>query len=107
MLDVAELSTTQVVFATVVAVVGSARVTRLIVADEYPPSIWVRMKWDQITHDGPWAKLVHCPWCASPYVFAVCFAWAVLSDLHWSWWVFWGWLAGSYLAAMVTHWDEG
>jgi hypothetical protein len=31
---------------------------------------------------------------------------AWLTDLHWGWWLFWGWLAGSYLTAMVVERDE-
>jgi hypothetical protein len=26
--------------------------------------------------------------------------------MHWFWWLFWGWLAGSYLTAMVVEHDE-
>lgn len=96
-----------VVVAAIVGVLGTARLTRLIVADSYPPSVWLRIKWDTLTHDGPWSKLVHCAYCASPYIAAPNLAWAVLSDLHWSWWIFNGWLAASYVASLVVFWDEG
>ena len=94
------------VMAVVVGVVSTARMTRLLVADEWPPTVWLRIRWDTITHDGPWGKLGHCPWCASPYIAAIILAWALLSDLHWTWWVFNGWLAGSYAASWVVFHDE-
>lgn len=96
----------QYVAAAIVGIVAAARLTRLIVEDEYPPSAWVRSKWDGITNDGPWAKLVHCPWCAGPYVSGIILLWAVLSHLHWTWWLFNGWLAMSYAASWIVFHDE-
>lgn len=95
------------VVAGVVGVLSAARLTRLLVADEFPPVVWFRIKWDEATKDGSWSKLVHCPWCAAPYFSAIVLAWALLSGLHWTWWVFNGWLAGAYLASMVVFHDEG
>lgn len=94
------------VAAAIVGILASARLTRLLVAEDYPPAVWLRMKWDTITKDGEWSKIVHCPWCASPYISAILLAWGVLSRLHWSWWVFCGWLAGSYIASWVVFHDE-
>ena len=85
---------------------ATARLTRLITADEYPPSAWLRTKWDALTRDGKWSLLVHCHWCASPYVAAVVLATGELSDYHYVWWLICGWLAGSYVAAMVVERDE-
>lgn len=92
--------------AIIVFVLATARLTRLLVNDEFPPSVWLRIKWDTITKDGSWSKLVHCPWCAAPYIAAILLAWGVLSGLHWSWWVFCGWLAGSYAASWIVFHDE-
>jgi hypothetical protein len=98
--------------AVVVAVLGAARFTRLIVHDTYPPAVavrqwWVRVTWDDKTStEGRWGLLATCHWCASPYVFALVLGSGWLSDLHWGWWLFWGWLAGSYLTAMVVERDE-
>lgn len=94
------------VAASVVGVLSAARLTRLAVADEFPPSVWVRMKWDTLTKDGSWSKLAHCPWCASPYFSAMILLWAVLSHLHWSWWLFNSWMAMSYAASWVVFHDE-
>jgi hypothetical protein len=92
--------------AVLVAVVGTARLTRLLVFDTYPPAAWVRARWDGLTKDGPWSVLVHCGYCAAPWIAVVTIAWGYFTDLHWSWWVFYGWLALSYLAATFVSWDE-
>lgn len=93
--------------AAIVGVFSAGRFTRLVVADEYPPTIWVRMKWDTITHDGPWSKFAHCHWCFAPWAFLPILLWGYFTDLQPAWWLFNGWLAGSYLASIVVNWDEG
>jgi hypothetical protein len=93
-------------FAFILLSLATARLTRLLVNDDWPPSTWFRIKWDTITKDGIWSKIVHCPWCASPYIAAILLAWAVLSNLHWSWWLFTGWLAVSYVASWIVFHDE-
>lgn len=95
-----------VVAAVLVAVVGTARLTRLLVFDTYPPAAWVRSRWEAITNDGPWATLVNCGYCAAPWIAVITIAWAWATSLHWSWWLFYGWLSLSYLAAIVVAWDE-
>jgi hypothetical protein len=98
--------------ALLVGVLGGARLTRLIVHDHYPPAEavrgwWIRLTWNEETNsEGRWGLLATCHWCASPYVFAIVLASAYFSDLHWFWWLFWGWLAGSYLIGMVVERDE-
>lgn len=94
------------VAAALIGVLSVGRLTRLLVAEDYPPAVWLRTKWDTVTKDGEWSKIVHCPWCAAPYIGAMILAWALLSDFHWSWWVFNGWLAGSYAASWVVFHDE-
>ena len=98
------------VVAAIVGVVAAARITRLIVNDSFPPIVWLRMKWDDATakdgKEGSWTLLAHCPWCAAPYVSAIILAWALLSHLHWTWWVFNGWMAGSYAASWIVFHDE-
>lgn len=87
------------------AIIGVGRLTRVIVYDDFPPAVWFRIKWDTITKDGPWSKLVHCWWCASFWVALLCFGWWVAGMyvpwIGWGWWAFWGSLAISYVATMV------
>ena len=96
--------------AIIVAIVGVARLTRAIVHDDFPPFVWWRIKWSTWTKDGPWAKLFHCWWCLSFWVALVCIGWFLLTAVHvfflWTWWIFWGGLALSYLATMLIVRDE-
>ncbi len=84
-----------------------ARLTRLVTVDSWPPVVWLRIKWDTLTNDGPWSDLVHCPYCAAPWLALPVIGWAFLSDLHWTWWLFNGWLALAYVAAMIVARDAG
>jgi len=92
----------EIIAAAVVGVVSAARLTRLITQDTYPPVVWLRIKWANITNEGPWEKLATCPWCAAPYITAIILAWGLLTDFQVAWWVFNGWLAAAYLASMVV-----
>lgn len=99
------MSTFQIVATAVIGVLATARLTRLLVHDTYPPSAWVRDKWRSLTHDGAWSELVGCHYCAAPY-----FAVLVLLAGEWSdynpWWYYvCGVLAGSYVAAIVVSFD--
>lgn len=92
--------------AVAVAVVSAARLTRLLVFDDYPPVVWVRRGWDRLTNDGPWSQLVHCGFCAAPWILAAVAAWGWLSHLHWTWWVLNAWLAASYVASIIVAYDQ-
>lgn len=94
------------VLAVATAVLGVGRLARVATHDPFPPAIWLRMRWDRLVKDGSWSKLAHCFWCATPWIMLVCIAWGALSSFHWTWWAFWGWLALSYLAAIVIARDE-
>jgi hypothetical protein len=104
-MDFLALSTTETVLGLLVAVLGTARLTRIIAHDDYPPSEWVRAHWIALVGEG-WGKLATCIWCAQPYVAAICIAWAYFSEMHWSWWVFWGWLALSQAGSTLLAYDE-
>lgn len=90
----------------VVGILSAARLTRLLTQDSFPPAAWLRVKWDALTKDGPWSTLVHCHWCLSPWFTLFIGAWMYFSHMHWTWWAFNGWLAASYLVAMVVERDE-
>lgn len=93
------------VLAILVGLLGVGRLTRVIVYDDFPPAVWWRIKWAEITHDGPWKKLFTCWWCLSFWVSLGCIAWFLLADLNvvilYAWWIFWGALALSYAATMI------
>lgn len=94
------------ILASIVGIVGGARLTRLIVDDAYPPVVKFRAWWDGRTEESLWNKLFHCPWCLGPWVIAVVILSGWLSHLHIAWWVFWGWLAASYVASWIVFHDE-
>lgn len=94
--------TLYILAAVLVGVLASARLTRLLTTDSWPPVVWLRMKWAEITDDGPWYDLVDCPWCASPWIVLVNLMVALLTDMHEVWWIFNGWMAASLVVAWVT-----
>ncbi len=98
------------ILAILVGVLGTGRLTRAVVYDDFPPFVWWRMKWSEWTGGGPWEKLFHCWWCLGFWVALVCIGWFLLIDVNafflWSWWIFWGALALSYVSAMIIVRDE-
>lgn len=101
------------VLAVAVGILGTGRLTRVLVHDEFPPAAWLRQKWsDWVNRHNhqDWGMLLFCWWCAAPWIMAVTIGTFALSFLHpvlgWAWWLFWGWLALSYVASMVVARDE-
>ena len=101
------------------AVVGTARATRLVVHDSWPPAEAFRVWWTNQTEvkggwRRDWSVLVTCPFCASPYIAAVVLGSGIiagvwdpdLSTLAGWWWVLAAWATVSYLAAMLVLRDE-
>lgn len=98
-----------VVAAVLVGIVSSARLTRLLTADLFPPIVWFRIRWDNWMEDHgkeDWKKLFHCHWCMSLWTTIPVVLWGWLSDLHISWWIVNLILAMSYVNAMVVERDE-
>ena len=92
----------------VVGIIAAARITRLVVADDYPLSIRLRIWWDKKVK-GPWNKLLHCPWCFGPWATLLVGALAYGADqidLAWLWFVIFGWLAASYATSWLVFHDE-
>lgn len=85
---------------------SSARLTRLLTQDSFPPVVRVRMAWDVKTEGSPWNDLAHCHWCLAPWVVAVMGAWGYFTSLHWSWWVASVWLTVAYATSWTVHHDE-
>ena len=83
----------------------SALLTRLLTEDTWPPAAWVRNKWVDYWNGNDWGELFVCPFCMAPWLAIPILGWGWLSDLHWSWWLFNGWLALAYVAAMIVARD--
>lgn len=105
-----ELAWWQTALAVLVAIIGSARLTRVITYDDFPPSVWFRV-WFRSWAKEDWHKLVECPWCMGPWVTLVAIGTFLLTFVHpafaWLWWLFWAWMAMSYLVSQYVYWDEG
>jgi hypothetical protein len=99
------MSPFQIVCAALVTIGASARLTRLIVFDTYPPVAWLRIKWHTITKDNEWSKLVDCGYCAAPYFTAALLAWGYFTKWQLAWWIVCCWLAASYAASIVVAYD--
>jgi len=91
--------------AALVAVLAVARLTKLLTEDTWPPAAWLRGKWVDRFNDSSWAELFICPFCMAPWVAVLVLATGWISDLHPAWWAFNGWLAVSYVAAIVVAYD--
>lgn len=92
-----------------VAITSAARITRLVTHDAFPPAVWVRMKWDDLTTSkgkpSGWNLLLHCAYCFSFWATVAVVAWGYLSDFDTAWWIVNSIFGGSYLAAIVMVHD--
>jgi hypothetical protein len=98
------------VAAFVFASLSSARLTRLVVWDSYPPVARLRAWWDSKTEDSEWNLLLHCGYCFGAWASLAIFGWFTIDlvldgHVHWSWWAFNGWLSVAYLAAIIMAYD--
>lgn len=105
----------------VVASLSTARINRLFVWDVYPPVAWLRDKWDEWTglrdskgelqRDsegnvlGNWTPLMHCGYCFGMYAAIPVLLTGWLSGWHTAWWIVNGWLALSYVGAIIMAFD--
>lgn len=89
-----------------VTVMSAARVTRLITYDAFPPSAWLRAKYDDLTNENEWSLLVHCGYCFSFWATLAIAVWGYFSGWHTAWWLTNSILGGSYLAAIVMAADK-
>lgn len=95
-----------------VAVLGTARVTRIATYDKFPPADKLRRWWVKKTLDTGWEDLATCIWCAGPWLTLMCVVWFLVGWLWvpWllvAWWIFYTWMALSYLVSQYVYWDEG
>jgi hypothetical protein len=92
-----------------VTVLSAARLTRLMVADDFPPVKFFRdLAYDWLDK-GPkrrqWQIITWCAYCAAFWVVGPIVAWGYLTDWQTAWWLFNGALAASYLASIVVRFD--
>ena len=96
--------------AVLIGIVSTARMTRLITHDDFPPVEAVRNWWVRHTNDS-WGSLILCPFCLAPYLTAVQITWFLLLwDEGWLFTWFWllphAWWAVSYVVAIIVSYDQ-
>jgi len=93
----------------VVLVTSSARVTRLLTWDKFPPIAFFRdayADWtDKTDRRRGWQVLAFCGYCMSFWVTLGLGLWGWLTDFQEAWWVANGILGASYLAAILMAFD--
>lgn len=101
-----------------VTIVSSARLTRVVTFDVFPPARWLRNTWgdimDRHSLTRGYVVLLFCQWCFSFWATLAVVLWGYLSDFDEIWWIANGSLAASYLAAIfmtndgdnTTHDDD-
>ena len=108
------MSTLVYIGAVLALIFASARLTRAVVFDDFPPSKWIRLKWDNLTVGTGWNELFHCPYCMGIWialpltVLAVGFTlgWSVFGGILGIFWVFLAWMTVAYLSGIIvaTNW---
>lgn len=85
-------------------IVSSARLTRVVTFDVFPPTRWLRNAWgdlmDRASLTRGYAILLSCQWCFSFWATLGVVLWGYYSDWDEVWWIVNGSLAASYLAAI-------
>lgn len=98
------------VLALIVGLLSISRLVRLMINDKWPPVLAIRDRWltwtAQTERRSGWEPLLSCGWCFAPWVTLIVGGWAVISHLHWAWWLVNGWLAVSYVASWLWFHDE-
>ena len=88
-----------------VTITSASRLTRLVVADKFPPVLWVRSRYEERTEGTGWEWLTMCAYCFSFWATLAVVLTGWLSDWHTAWWVVFGSLGASYLAAILMTRD--
>lgn len=88
--------------ATALVLIGaSARLTRLVVDDEWPPTEWAKGLYQRRAPEK-WLPLSTCAFCLAPWLTLALGAWGYLTGWQTAWWLFCGWLAAAYAASMLV-----
>jgi hypothetical protein len=94
-----------IIFAAIIASLGTARLTRLTAEDDWPPVArarnWAIERWN----DSEWIELAVCPFCQAMYHAAFTVFFGYITHMHAVWWMFYGWLSLAYIAGMIVARD--
>lgn len=84
-----------------VVITSSARLTRLLTYDHFPPIEWLRNKYADATDGSTWQLLAYCAYCMSFWATLVVLLSGYYSNWDEVWWLVNGILGASYLAAIL------
>lgn len=99
------MSTFEWIAVSIVTIISSARLTRLMTHDAFPPVKWLRRKYMEATVDSDWQKLGYCPYCMSFWMTLAVVLSGYYSEWHEVWWLVNTALSASYLAAIFVFYD--
>jgi sterol desaturase/sphingolipid hydroxylase (fatty acid hydroxylase superfamily) len=88
-----------------VAITSSARLTRLITIDKFPPIKWARDKFENATDGSNWQLLTMCGYCMSVWTTIGVVLWGYLALWDNTWWLINSILGAAYLAAILVRHD--
>lgn len=90
-------------------VVSTARISRLLVHDHWPPAVRIRNIWDALIPDkrgkATWNLLLHCHYCLTVWVAIGVVLWGYFTDWNLIWLLFNGTLTAAYGAAILVTYD--
>lgn len=93
------------VAAAIIAVMSTARITRLLVVDKFPPIKWVRDKYEIKTDGSDWQLLALCGYCMGFWVALLVVGTGYLSGFHTAWWWVNAVFAVAYAGSIVMAFD--
>lgn len=88
-----------------VTIVSSARITRLLTYDQFPPILAARDWFADKTDGSGWQLIAYCAYCMSFWVTIGIVLSGWFSGFHLIWWLVNSIFAGSYLAAVFMVHD--
>lgn len=94
----------------IIVVFASARMTRMLTFDDFPPAKFIRDHWDARTLDSGWNELFHCPYCMGIWVslpftvlgVAILFGWGAFTTLTGAFLAFCAWMTVGYLNGIIV-----
>lgn len=96
----------EVIVAVLLTLGASARLTRLVTIDEFPPIVGVKARLSRRYGPMHWTSdLLDCPWCFAPWVLIPVGLSALAWHQHLWWQVLTGWLGAAYVVGWVVSRD--
>jgi hypothetical protein len=89
----------------IITITSSARITRLLTIDKFPPIQWARDKFEDATDGSNWQLLTMCGYCMSVWTTTGVVLWGWFTGWNLYWWIVNAILGAAYLAAILVRFD--